>query len=74
MILLGGGALNQLFYKEGLVDELFLTLCPLILGSTTAINLVKPPLPAPVRLTLKSSKVVGNLVFLKYKVQNNSSL
>lgn len=72
VLLLGGGTLNQLFYKEGLVDELFLTLCPIILGSETAINLVKAPLPAPVRLTLKSSKVSGNLVFLKYRVQNKS--
>lgn len=74
VLLLGGGTINQLFYKESLVDELYLTLCPIILGSETAVNLVKPPLPAPVRLSLKSSKVMGNLVFLKYRVQNKSSI
>jgi riboflavin biosynthesis pyrimidine reductase len=72
VLLLGGGALNQLFYKEGLVDELYLTVCPVIAGSTQAVNLVRPPLPRPVPLVLKSSKVMGNLVFLKYKIQNQS--
>lgn len=70
VLLLGGGTLNQVFYKEGLVDELYLTVCPLIVGSERPAKLVQSPLPAPVRLTLKSSKVMGNLVFLKYKIQN----
>lgn len=72
VLLLGGGTLNQLFYKEGLVDELYLTVCPVIAGSAQAVNLVRPPLPEPVSLVLKSSKVMGNLVFLKYKIQNQS--
>ena len=73
VLLLGGGTLNQLFYKEERVDELFLTLCPVILASNSAVEFVKPALPAPVKLVLKSSKVDGNLVFLKYKVQNQDS-
>ena len=74
VLLLGGGTLNTLFYKEQRVDELFLTLCPVILASGGAVDFVKPALPAPVKLVLKSSKVDGNLVFLKYKVQNQDSI
>lgn len=74
VLLLGGGTLNTLFYKEQRVDELFLTLCPVILASGGAVDFVKPALPAPVKLVLKSSKVDGNLVFLKYKVQNQDSM
>lgn len=74
VLLLGGGTLNQLFYKEKRVDELFLTLCPIILAASGSVEFVKPALPAPVQLILKSSKVDGNLVFLKYKVQNQDSI
>jgi riboflavin biosynthesis pyrimidine reductase len=74
VLLLGGGTLNQLFYKERRVDELFLTLCPVILAGNNSVDFVKPPLPEPVQLVLKSSKVDGNLVFLKYRVQNQDSI
>lgn len=74
VLLLGGGTVNQLFYKDGLVDELFLTVCPIILGQEEMVRLVQPPLPMRVELALKSSHVVGNLVFLKYKVQNQSRI
>jgi riboflavin biosynthesis pyrimidine reductase len=74
VLLLGGGTLNQLFYKERRVDELFLTLCPVILAADSAVAFVKPALPEPLKLVLKSSKVDGNLVFLKYKVQNQDSI
>lgn len=72
VLLLGGGSINQIFYKEGLVDELFLTVCPLIAGTEQAVPIVRLPLPKPVLMTLESSKVAGNLVFLKYKIQNQS--
>ncbi len=74
VLLLGGGTLNQLFYKEERVDELFLTLCPVILAAESAVDFVKPALPVPVKLVLKSSKVDGNLVFLEYKVQNQDNM
>jgi 5-amino-6-(5-phosphoribosylamino)uracil reductase len=74
VLLLGGGTLNQLFYKERRVDELFLTLCPVILAGNNSVDFVKPSLPEPVQLVLKSSKVDGNLVFLKYRVQNQDSI
>jgi len=71
VLLFGGGEVNRVFYQEGLVDELILTLCPLLVGSEAAIPLVKPPLLNAVRFTLLASQVKGNLVFLTYKVQKD---
>lgn len=69
VLLFGGGEINWIFYAAGLVDELKLTLCPTILGCSTGVPLVRPPLPAPVDFTLESSQVKSDLVFLSYKVQ-----
>ena len=68
VLLFGGSEVNRLFYSEGLVDELWLTICPLILGAKTSVPLVAPPLPSPVHLTLKASQLRGNHVFLNYTV------
>jgi 5-amino-6-(5-phosphoribosylamino)uracil reductase len=68
VLLFGGSEVNRLFYSEGLVDELWLTVCPLILGSSTPVPLVMPPLPRRVHLGLKASKSRGDLVFLNYTV------
>lgn len=68
----GGGEVNFAFFKEGLVDELYLTVTPKIIGGARA--------PTPVdgagfleathkRLTLVSSRRRGDEVFLKYRVE-----
>jgi 5-amino-6-(5-phosphoribosylamino)uracil reductase len=65
----GGGELVASLFEANLVDELWLTICPLILGGATA--------PTPVagagfveklapRLTLVSAEVVDQEVFLHY--------
>lgn len=36
LLLEGGGRLNALFLDEGLVDEVFLTLCPVLLGGSSS--------------------------------------
>ncbi len=69
-LLFGGAEVNRQFYKEGQVDELSLTVCPLVVGTENAVPLVSPPLPSPVSLTLQGSHHCGNLVFLNYKVLN----
>ena len=68
ILLFGGSEVNRQFYSEGLVNELWLTVCPLILGGKTPVPLVAPGLGASVHLTLKASKSRGNLVFLNYTV------
>lgn len=43
LLLEGGGGLNYQALKQGIVDELLLTLCPKILGSSQAVPLVHGP-------------------------------
>lgn len=68
ILLFGGGHVNRLFYEAGLVDELFLTLCPLMLGTPAASSLLAPPLSKATHFRLVSSNSVGDLVFLNYTV------
>ncbi len=71
LALLGGGGLTAELLRWRCVDEIFITLCPLILGGATA--------PTPVdgegflaatapRLELLSHRVVDGEVFLHYRV------
>jgi 5-amino-6-(5-phosphoribosylamino)uracil reductase len=71
LAILGGGKLVASVLAAGLVDELWLTVCPLILGGADA--------PTPVegegfladlapKLQLLAVKQVGQEVFLRYKV------
>ena len=66
--LFGGGQINALFYRENLVDELYLTLCPKIVGQKDASYFVNPELPHAVALRLMSSQVWDHHVLLGYKV------
>jgi 5-amino-6-(5-phosphoribosylamino)uracil reductase len=68
ILLFGGGSINRLFYDEGLVDFLKITVCPIIIGALDAACFVNPSLTSPTRLDLISSHVSGNHVFLNYKV------
>ena len=70
-LLFGGSEINRLFYAAGLVDQLILTVCPVIIAAQAAVGLVAPTLPAPVKLTLLASQPQGNLVFLTYNVQKD---
>ena len=69
VLLFGGGAINKIFYEENLVDYAKLTLSPMIVGANHAPNFVDPGLTHDVKMTLVSSVVQGNLVFLTYKIQ-----
>ena len=69
-LLLGGGGLNQLFYEEGLVDELKLTLAPLLLGKGIA-RFLGGRLHKTSSLELLSCVPKGSFVFLHYKVRKN---
>jgi 2,5-diamino-6-(ribosylamino)-4(3H)-pyrimidinone 5'-phosphate reductase len=73
----GGGTLNFSFFREDLVDEVYLTVTPRILGGGTA------PTPVDgkgflekshVRLKLVSSRRRGDEVFLKYRVVRSGAL
>jgi 5-amino-6-(5-phosphoribosylamino)uracil reductase len=72
LALLGGGQIVGSFFTAGLVDELWLTVCPLILGGPTAPTPVQTPgwleAQAP-RLHLISVAPVDDEIFLHYRVK-----
>ena len=70
VILFGGGYINSMFYKEGLVDGLQLTLAPIIIGKKFASSFISPHLTESIGLNLETSQVSKNHVFLRYSVKN----
>lgn len=67
----GGGTLNDALFRGGLVDELHLTLCPLVFGGRTAPTIADgvgfARLADAYGLRLKSSRCVGGEMFLVYE-------
>jgi 5-amino-6-(5-phosphoribosylamino)uracil reductase len=74
LAVIGGGSLVASLLAVNLVDELWLTICPLLLGGATA--------PTPVegtgfsselapRLQLLSAEAIDQEVFLHYRLQHN---
>ncbi|HWD93502.1 MAG TPA: dihydrofolate reductase family protein [Verrucomicrobiae bacterium] len=69
----GGGELNMALIRQNLVDEIYVTLCPLLFGGRTAPTLADGPgvtaVDQAVKLRLKSLRRVGQELFLVYRVQ-----
>jgi 2,5-diamino-6-(ribosylamino)-4(3H)-pyrimidinone 5'-phosphate reductase len=75
VLLEGGGELNFSFLAEGLVDELYITITPRILGGRTAPTPVDGPgflRATQLGLELISSRRRGEEVFLRYRVRPRS--
>ena len=68
----GGGELNDGLFRAGLVNEVYITLCPLILGGrdapTAADGQGARELADAIPLALKSMKRLGDELFLVYEV------
>jgi 2,5-diamino-6-(ribosylamino)-4(3H)-pyrimidinone 5'-phosphate reductase len=67
----GGGTLNYAFFEAKLVDEIYITVTPRILGGADAPTVADGKgflLDAHPRLELVSSRRSGNEVFLRYRV------
>jgi 2,5-diamino-6-(ribosylamino)-4(3H)-pyrimidinone 5'-phosphate reductase len=67
----GGGATNYSFLKAGLVDELYITLAPAILGGADAPTVADGRgflKKSRVRLELVSSRKIADEIFLRYRV------
>lgn len=68
----GGGEINAALIEAGLVNEVHLTLCPIIFGGRTAPTLADgngfPKLAEAARLEIKSRKRIGDELFLVYRV------
>ncbi|MDB6111053.1 MAG: 2,5-diamino-6-(5-phosphoribosylamino)pyrimidin-4(3H)-one reductase [Pedosphaera sp.] len=69
----GGGEINDALFQAGLVNEIHLTLCPVIFGGRTAPTLADgtgfPTLAAAARLSLKSQQRIGDELFLVYRAR-----
>jgi 5-amino-6-(5-phosphoribosylamino)uracil reductase len=72
LAVLGGGQLVASMLEQELIDEFWLTVCPLILGGATAPTPVEGngffPQLAP-RLQLMEVRTVGQEVFLHYRIK-----
>jgi 5-amino-6-(5-phosphoribosylamino)uracil reductase len=69
VLLFGGGIINRAFYAAGAVDELILTVCPVVVGRSSGVPVVAPGLEVPVHLELTQTRTEGDLVFLHYLVK-----
>ena len=71
LVVLGGGELVASLLSDGLIDDLYLTVCPLLIGGKTAPTPVGGlgfTLPRTPKLALKSCQVEADEVFLHYSV------
>lgn len=68
VLLFGGGIVNSWFYERKCVDELSLTLAPVLVGQENAPRLLEPKLSEKTDLKLISCENVQNFLFLKYAI------
>ena len=72
----GGGEVNMAFWEAGLVDEVYLTLCPVVIGGSTAPTAADGTGFASDRfrkLRLIESRRVGQELFLRYRAVRSKS-
>ena len=70
LLLEGGGATNFEFFRQGLVDEIYMTLCPLIIGgagSPTPVDGAGFPPELFQRYLLVAMKRVRSEIYLHYR-------
>ena len=71
----GGGELNEGLLRAGVVDEIYVTVCPLILGGRNSPTLADgkgaTKLSQAIELELKSRKRVGDEMYLVYRVSRS---
>lgn len=72
MVCEGGADLNDAMFRAGLVDELRLTVCPVVVGGRTAPTIADgvgvARLAAATRLTLAHRRRIGDELFLTFRV------
>ena len=73
----GGGGLNASLFRQGLVDELYLTLCPLVIGGARSPSLCDGlgfALSDAPRLSLIEQRQVEGELFLRYRVRGREPI
>ena len=70
----GGGELNEGLLRAGVVDEIYVTLCPFIFGGGNAPTLADgqgvKKLSEAINLSVETRKRIGDELFLVYRVKN----
>lgn len=73
----GGGDLNDAMFRAGLVDEVRLTICPVVVAGREAPTIADGVgvdwLASAARLELRSRRRVGDELFLAYRVVRSGS-
>lgn len=73
----GGGEVNAALFAENLVDEIYLTISPVIFGGRNAPTLADgegvEKLTQATQLTLKTMERIGDELFLVYRVQKGKN-
>ena len=72
LLIEGGGQINFDLFREGLIDEVYLTLCPKIIGGrdvTTSVEGDGFNFLDIVDVELLDQRTVGNEIFLHYRVR-----
>ncbi|BBH52178.1 dihydrofolate reductase family protein [Fluviispira sanaruensis] len=67
--LLGGGELNAAFWEQKLVDELFITISPIIIGNKNAPALISSETILKSILECEKVSQSGDFIFIDYKVK-----
>lgn len=68
VLLEGGPTLNGPFFAADVVDDLFLTVEPLITADDAALPIVRGPLPGAARMHLRSALLDDDHLFLRYRI------
>jgi len=72
----GGGEVNAGLFRHEVVDEIYLTLCPLIFGGRNAPTMADgkgiEEVNDATRLQLKSLRRLGSELFLVYRVRKKA--
>ena len=75
IMLEGGGTLNFSMFKENLVDEVRISMAPVIIGGKSAVSLVEgngfPRVTESVDLNLIKMEQLGKNILLSYRVSNH---
>jgi 2,5-diamino-6-(ribosylamino)-4(3H)-pyrimidinone 5'-phosphate reductase len=69
----GGPTLNAALFEAGLVDEIFLTIAPKLIGGQDPLTIVKGSLSRTIALQLRSLVELEGELFLKYGVGDGTT-